>query len=150
MLLPILIILLAIYNLRCMLFLSINSWDFSHTTNFAFTSLSFFFIPPHLQTISLSPIFKWKAAQNFKANLKKSGEHSFHFTAPSDWNSLPATLRNISTLSQFISHLKTFLFAKASQQNLVLSLKKGGMSVCGLLNVDGCTWIGRGQEGEEG
>ena len=47
-----------------------------------------------------------------KQNLKSSGQRSFSFMAPSLWNSLPATLRNVPTLSQFKSQLKT-LFAQA-------------------------------------
>ena len=48
-----------------------------------------------------------------KRNLKSFGQCSFSFMAPSLWNSLPATLRNVPTLSQFKSQLKTFLFAQA-------------------------------------
>ena len=48
-----------------------------------------------------------------KRNLKSFGQRSFSFMAPSLWNSLPATLRNVPTLSQFKSQLKTFLFAQA-------------------------------------
>ena len=47
-----------------------------------------------------------------KRNLKSFGQRSFSFMAPSLWNSLPATLRNVPTLSQFKSQLKTFLFAQ--------------------------------------
>ena len=65
-----------------------------------------------------------------KRKLKSFGQRSFSFMAPSLWNTLPATLRNVPTLSQFKSHLKAFLFAQAFQQNLVLCLKKG-VSVCG-------------------
>ena len=36
--------------------------------------------------------------------------------------------------------VKTFLFAQAFQSNLALCLKKGGVSVYGLLNVDECIW----------
>ena len=43
-----------------------------------------------------------------KQNLKSFGQRSFSFMAPSLWNSLPATLRNVPTLSQ-----KNFLFAQA-------------------------------------
>ena len=50
-----------------------------------------------------------------KRNLKSFGQRSFSFMAPSLWNSLPATLRNVPTLSQFKSQLKTFLFAQAFQ-----------------------------------
>ena len=77
-----------------------------------------------------------------KRNLKSFGQRSFSFMAASLWNSLPATLRNVPTLSQLKSQLKTFLFVKAFLQNL----KKG---VCEWqLNVAGCIWIGRG--GSEG
>ena len=48
-----------------------------------------------------------------KRNLKSFGQRYFSFMAPSLWNSLPATLRNVPTLSQFKSQLKTFLFAQA-------------------------------------
>ena len=50
-----------------------------------------------------------------KRKLKSFGQCSFSFRAPSLWNSLPATLKNVPTLSQFRSHLKTFLFAQAFQ-----------------------------------
>ena len=45
--------------------------------------------------------------------FKSFGQCFFSFMAPSIWNSLPATLRNVPTLSQFKSQLKTFLFAQA-------------------------------------
>ena len=50
-----------------------------------------------------------------KRNLKSFGQRSFSFMAPSLWNSLLATLRNVPTLSQFKSQLKNnnFLFAQA-------------------------------------
>ena len=47
-----------------------------------------------------------------KRNLKSFGQRSFSFMAPSLWNYLPATLKNVPTLSQFKSQLKT-LFAQA-------------------------------------
>ena len=47
-----------------------------------------------------------------KWNLKSFGQRSFSFMAPSLWNSLLGTLRNVPTLSQFKSQLKT-LFAQA-------------------------------------
>ena len=65
-----------------------------------------------------------------KRKLKSFGQRSFSFMALSLWNSLPATLRNVPTLSHFRSHLKAFLFAQAFQQNVVFCLKKG-VSVCG-------------------
>ena len=48
-----------------------------------------------------------------KLNLKKVGERSFSFLAPTVWNSLPCDLRDISTLSEFKSGLKTYLFRLA-------------------------------------
>ena len=50
-----------------------------------------------------------------KRKLKSFGQCSFSFMAPSLWNSLPATLKNVPILSLFKSHLKTFLFAQAFQ-----------------------------------
>ena len=50
-----------------------------------------------------------------KRKLKSFGQRSFNFMAPSFWNSLPATLRNVPTLSQFKSHLKIVLFVQAFQ-----------------------------------
>ena len=54
-----------------------------------------------------------------KRNLKSFGERSFSFMAPSVWYSLPADLRNLPTLSQFKSNLKTFLFTQAFPADLV-------------------------------
>ena len=51
-----------------------------------------------------------------KRNLRSFRELSFSFMAPSTWNSLPANPRNLPTLSQFKSNLKTFLFAQAFPQ----------------------------------
>ena len=48
-----------------------------------------------------------------KRNMKSVGERSFSFTAPSVWNSLPASLRDTPSLSQFKSCLKTYLFRQA-------------------------------------
>ena len=73
--------------------------------------------------------------------------------APSFWNSLQADLRNLSTLSQFKSNLKTFLFAQAFLQFIVL-LTTGYASifvlfVCLFLNMERCMWKGRmGETGE--
>ena len=74
-----------------------------------FTSLSFF-ISLHLWTVSLSPIFWWKAAKNSKAKPQIIWTTFFQFHSTI---SLPVTLRNVPTLSQFKSQLKTFLFAQA-------------------------------------
>ena len=41
------------------------------------------------------------------------GNRAFSLCAPKLWNSLPNTLRSISTLSTFKSQLKTYLFKKA-------------------------------------
>ena len=51
-----------------------------------------------------------------KRNLKFFGERSFSFMAPFVLNSLPADPRNLPTLSQFKSNLKTFLFTQAFPQ----------------------------------
>ena len=48
-----------------------------------------------------------------KRNLKSVGYRSFSFIAPTVWNSLPASLRNLPTLSDFKAQLKTFLFQQA-------------------------------------
>ena len=46
-------------------------------------------------------------------NLKTAGDRSFQFLAPSVWNSLPSEIRDLSSLSVFKTHLKTYLFRKA-------------------------------------
>ena len=74
-----------------------------------------------------------------KRNLKSFGQHSFSFMAPSLWNSLPATLRNVPTLSQFKSQLVCPGLPVESEKVCVCVWR---------LNVDGCIWIGRG--GREG
>ena len=58
---------------------------------------------------------KEKLLKIHKRNLKSFGERSFSFMAPSVWNSLPADLRNLPTLSHFKSDLKP-LFAQAFPQ----------------------------------
>ena len=45
-----------------------------------------------------------------KRNIKSLDDRSFIFIAPTVWNSLPASLRNLPTLSDFKAQLKTFLF----------------------------------------
>jgi hypothetical protein len=45
--------------------------------------------------------------------LKAAGERSFSFAAPTVWNSLPTSLRNLTDLSRFKRELKTHLFRKA-------------------------------------
>ena len=79
-----------------------------------------------------------------KRNLKSFGQRSFSFMAPSLWNSLPATLRNVPTLSQFKSQLKTFLFAQAFLQNL-----KKCVSVCHCVAVE-CRWMHMDRERGKG
>ena len=51
-----------------------------------------------------------------KRSLKSVGERSFGFIAPTVWNSLSASLRNLPTLSDFKAQLKTFLFQQAFSQ----------------------------------
>ena len=51
-----------------------------------------------------------------KRNLKSAADHSFSFNAPIVWNSLPASLRNLPTLSDFKAQLKTVLFQQAFPQ----------------------------------
>ena len=74
-------------------------------------------LPPYLS----SPLCTYEPSQSVQSskekllkipeqNLKSFGECSLSFMAPSVWNSLPADLRNLPTLSQFNSSLKTFLF----------------------------------------
>ena len=46
-------------------------------------------------------------------NLKTAGDRSFASSAPSVWNSLPNSLRNISSLASFKVQLKTYFFRKA-------------------------------------
>ena len=48
-----------------------------------------------------------------RVNLKTAGERSFHFAASAVWNSLPNSIRSISTLPVFKRHLKTHLFRLA-------------------------------------
>ena len=51
-----------------------------------------------------------------KRNLISLGEHFFSSVAPSVWISLSASLRNLTTLSEFKTQLKTFLYRQAFQQ----------------------------------
>ncbi len=46
-------------------------------------------------------------------NLKSVGNRGFRVQAPKVWNSLPASLRNISDFQTFKSNLKTHLFRQA-------------------------------------
>ena len=74
-----------------------------------------------------------------KRNLKSFGQRSFSFMAPSLWNCLPDTLRNVPTLSQFKSHLKKLLVCPG------LPVESEERCVCvWQLDVDGYIWIGRG------
>jgi hypothetical protein len=54
-----------------------------------------------------------KLLQIPRVDLKSAGERSFRFACPTVWNSLPNSLRNISSLSQFKANLKTHLFRQA-------------------------------------
>lgn len=47
-----------------------------------------------------------------KVQLKSAGERSFRFAAPSVWNALPTNLRDLPSLLQFKTGLKTYLFNK--------------------------------------
>ena len=40
----------------------------------------------------------------------KYGDHSFEVFTPREWNKLPVSIRSLTNLSTFKSHLKTFLF----------------------------------------
>ena len=51
-----------------------------------------------------------------KRNLKFVGDRSFSFIALAVWNSLPASLRNLSTLSDSKAQLKIFPFQEAFPQ----------------------------------
>ena len=53
-----------------------------------------------------------------KHSLKSVGDHSFSFITPTVWNSLPVSLRNLPTLSDFQAQLKTFLFSTGISTNL--------------------------------
>ena len=45
-----------------------------------------------------------------RRNLRSAGERTFSFAAPVFWNSLPASLRQLSSLNQFKCQLKAHLF----------------------------------------
>ena len=51
-----------------------------------------------------------------KRNVKSAGDRSSSFIAPTVWNSLPASLRSLPTLSDFKTQLRTFLFQQAFPQ----------------------------------
>ena len=51
-----------------------------------------------------------------KRNLRSVGHRYFSFIAPTVWNSLSASLRNLPTFSDFKAQLKTFLFQQAFPQ----------------------------------
>ena len=52
-------------------------------------------------------------ARFIQLRRNKSSERSFHFAAPTVWNSLPSSLHNIANFLQFKAHLKTHLFPQA-------------------------------------
>lgn len=77
-------------------------------------------LPPYLS--SLLPIYQpsrslrsgsEKLLCKPKTTTKSFGQRSFHFQAPSVWNALPSSLRDITSLPSFKSNLKTHLFRKA-------------------------------------
>ena len=51
-----------------------------------------------------------------KRNLRSVGDRSFCFIAPTVWNPMPASLRNLPILSDFKAQFKTFLFQQAFPQ----------------------------------
>ena len=51
-----------------------------------------------------------------KRTLKSVGDRSFSSIAQTVWNSLPASLQNLPTLSDFKAQLKTFPFQQAFPQ----------------------------------
>ena len=51
-----------------------------------------------------------------RRSMKSVGDRSFSSAAPRVWNSLPASLRNVPTLSQFKTQLKTHFFLQAFGQ----------------------------------
>ena len=67
-----------------------------------------------------------------KRNLKSFGQRSFSFMAPSLWNSLPATLRNVPTLSQFKIAAKNLLVCPG------LPVESEEMCVCVAFE---CRWM---------
>ena len=65
-----------------------------------------------------------------KCSLKSVGWCSFSFIAPSAWNSLPASLRKLPSLSDFKSRLKTFLFNRPFQKSRRSMFFVYGLCVC--------------------
>ena len=51
-----------------------------------------------------------------RRSMKSVGDRSFSSAAPRVWNSLPASLRNVPTLSQFKTQLKTHFYVQAFRQ----------------------------------
>ena len=67
--------------------------------------------PVSLCTLS---VFRWKKTLSCpKWKLTGFGHRSFSVQAPLVWNSLPPNIRHSSSLSQFKTSLKTFLFTSA-------------------------------------
>lgn len=52
-----------------------------------------------------------------RSKMKSRGDRAFAVAAPKLWNSLPLYMRDLPTLSQFKSHLKTYLFMIAFNQD---------------------------------
>ena len=64
-----------------------------------------------------------------KRNRKSVGDCSLNFIAPTIWNSLPASLRNLPTLSDFKTHLKLSFFNRnfhKSRQTMMCACACGG------------------------
>lgn len=52
-----------------------------------------------------------------RSKMKSRGDRAFAVAAPKLWNSLPLYIRDLPTLSQFKSHLKTYFFMIAFDQD---------------------------------
>ena len=52
-----------------------------------------------------------------KTRAKTLGNRAFAHAGPSTWNKLPDDIRNIKSIKNFKSQLKTFLFKKAYDSN---------------------------------
>ena len=66
-----------------------------------------------------------------KRSVNSVGDRSFSFITPTVWNSLPASLRNLPTLSDFKAQLKTFQFNRhfhKSRQTMVCVCVWGGVN----------------------
>ena len=81
-----------------------------------YTSLLPFSFSLHVSDFTHSPIIERKILEIPKRSLRSVDDRSFSFIAPTVWNSLPAGLWNLPTLSDFKAQLRTFLFQQAFPQ----------------------------------